>query len=314
MLSFLFSPVKLLSPGFCYTLVMPWQIAITISILAITATSLIRRHHSQRSHAPPSFPPAISFVFGIAPLGIIAGLLLPHQVEWTGRLILLLIIISSATAVGNWLGFIANKRLSATRFMLVTRAQSIMIILMGWLILNERLSPKELVGAAFLITASALAIAAPVEKFEKSKQIIHSQAIVLALVACFMGAIGLVTEKAALGHMDIGAYLIFGYSAQALGIALLALKDVNRASLSRLTKKELKWSTAMGLANGFGGVFYVTALVNSDNISLVTAVGAIGLPLLALGAYVILKEKENQKLLWISLVLGFTGLLISALP
>ncbi|HSX45015.1 MAG TPA: EamA family transporter [Candidatus Saccharimonadales bacterium] len=291
---------------------MPWQLAITISTLAITATSLIKRHHSQKSLAPASFPPAISFVLGVAPLGIIAGLFLPHHVHWTGWLVLLLIIIASATAIGNWLAFLAVKQLSATRFTLIARAQSIMIIAMGWLILDERLNIHELIGAIFLITAAVLAIAAP-EKLHKSKQILHSRAIILALVACFFGAVGLVTEKAALGHLEIGAYLMFGYPIQSAGIALLALKDVNKSSLRNLTKTEIKWSSLMGLANGFGGVFYVAALVGSNNISLITAIGAIGLPLLALGARIILKEKENQKLLWASLTLGFIGLLIGAM-
>lgn len=69
----------------------------------------------------------------------------------------------------------------------------------------------------------------------------------------------------------------------------------------------------MGLANATVGILYVIAIVNSNNISLVTAVTAIALPLTALAAYAILKERESQRLLWIGLTIGFLGLLVSAL-
>lgn len=161
---------------------------------------------------------------------------------------------------------------------------------------------------------AVLAASAPIVAQKKVDGSFYSTAIALALVGSLFGAISLVAEKAALGHMDIGAYLVFGYSAQALGMVVLAAKDCNKTTLKKLTKSETRWAAGMGLANGFSGVFYVTALVNSDNISLITAITAISLPLLALGALVFLKEKENHKLLWASLVIGFIGLLVGSLP
>jgi hypothetical protein len=54
------------------------------------------------------------------------------------------------------------------------------------------------------------------------------------------------------------------------------------------------------------------AVAVSANIDNVIA-NCHGLALLALGSFTILKERENQALLWLSLTLGFGGLLISAL-
>lgn len=292
---------------------MSWQLAFTISTIALIITALVKRSHSQKSLAPPSFPPALSYLLGIAPLGIIAGLILPHKVVWSSWLIFLLIIISFFMAISNWLIFRAIKQLPVMQYQLIARSQIVMIIAFGWILLGETLSHYQIIGAILLLIAALLAIKAPVKNLDSQHRKVHLKAVILTLVGCLAGTIGLISEKAALGHMDIGAYLIFGYSAQTIGLLILASKDVIKESLRQLTKHEIKWSAFMGIANGIGGVFYVFAIVKADNISLIAALSSITLPLIAFGAYIILKEKEQQKLLWTGLAIGFVGLLVMSL-
>ena len=113
--------------------------------------------------------------------------------------------------------------------------------------------------------------------------------------------------------MQIGGGFLVGWTAQTLAMVLLATKDVSKANLRKFWGYESKWSTLMGLANGFTGVFYVYAIVHSDNISLITAVTAITLPLTILGAYVVLHEREHTNIMWLSLAISFIGLLILAI-
>lgn len=291
---------------------MSWQLAISFSILASITTSLIQRRYSQRSLAPASIPPAVSYLLGVCPLGIILGLILPHHVIWSWWVVVLITLNGIIMALANWIGFVAVKRLPVARFQTINQFYVIVVIILGWTILHEGLGRYQLAGAGLLFLAALLAIRAP-QHISHEHRRTHIRSVVLALSAATTLGTALVIEKATLGHMDVGAYLIFGYSAQTLAMLLLAAKDVNRESLRNFSRSEIKWSAGMGVANGITGLFYVLAIVGADNISQVTAVASITLPLLALAAYVILKEREQQRLLWAGLVLGFLGLLVSGL-
>ena len=216
-------------------------------------------------------------------------------------------------ALSNWLNFKAVKRLPVAQYQTINQFYVIVVVVLGWTVLGEGLSKFQLIGALLLLVAALLAIRAPMINIEKQHRKIHIQSVALTLAAAAILGIALVIEKAALGYMDIGAYLIFGYSAQTLAMLVLATKDVRRGTLRTFGRSELKWSAGMGWANAITGVFYVTAIVRSDNISLVTAIASITLPLLAFAAYVVLKERENQKLLWLGLMIGFLGLLVSSM-
>lgn len=291
---------------------MAWQLAILISIVAGVATALIRRHYAQKSLLPSTFPPAISFVFGIAPLGIIAGLILPHHVIWTGVIYLLFAILASSIALCNWLNFKSIKYLPVTQYQIISQTQVVMIIVLGWVLLNERLNLHQSLGALLLLAAAGLAILAPVKAVLSIHKGLHKSAVIFDLLGSFFGAIALVTEKVILGHMDIGAYLIFGYSVQALGILVWATKDINNSTVKLITRREIQWFATLGMANGVTGVFYVIAVVRSNNVSLIASISPVTLPLIAFGAYLFLKEKENLRLLWAALGLGIIGLLLSA--
>jgi drug/metabolite transporter (DMT)-like permease len=291
---------------------MPWQLAIGLSITANIITSLIQRRYSLKSTAPASFPPAVSYLLGVAPLGIIVGLLLPHHVHWTWWIVCLLVLNSSVMAFSNWISFAAVKRLPVVQFQTINQFYGVVVIVLGWVFLKEGLNTFQILGAALLFAAALLAIRAP-SASARARRVVHVESVLLTVAGAATLGTALVIEKAALAHMDIGAYLIFGYLAQTLAMTLLAFKDLSKETLHNFGKNEIKWSAGMGWANAVTGVFYVIAIVNSNNISLVTAIAAITLPLLAFAAYMVLKERENQKLLWIGLGIGFVGLLASAL-
>jgi len=164
-----------------------------------------------------------------------------------------------------------------------------------------------------LLVAALLAIWAPARSSEVSFRKVHFTSVMLTLLSATALGIGLVTEKALLGHMDIGAVYLIGWSTQTLALVLLAAKDMSRKTLRQFKLRDLVSSMIMGVTGGLTGIFYVYAIFHSDNISLVTALTAVALPLTALGAYLILHEKERQKLIWASLAVSFLGLLVTAL-
>lgn len=292
---------------------MSWQIAIGLSILASIFTILVQRRYSLRSNVPETFATATSYLLGVMPVGIIVGLGIPHAVSWGWWLGLLLIICASSMAVGTWIGFKVVKLIPVAPFQTLSRFTSIVTIALGWLVLGEKLNTYQLVGAVLLLLAAALAAWAPVKNIQAPEKRVHFQAVILTLVAAALLGISLVTEKAILSYAQVGGVLIFGWGSQTVAMLLLALKDSSRANLRKYGLYEMRWSWLMGLTNGIAGAFYVYSLNKSNNISIITALTAVTLPLAVFGAHIILKERENSKLMLFSLALCFIGLLIFAI-
>jgi drug/metabolite transporter (DMT)-like permease len=214
-------------------------------------------------------------------------------------------------AVSMWAGFRATRHLTVIANMTIGKVTGITTILLGWTILGERLTTWQLIGGGILLVAAIMAIWAPAKNTAPTSKRLHASSIALALVACVALAVGLVTEKAILGHMQVGGVFLVGWTTQALAMVLLAAKDARPKALREFWGYELRWSALLGMVNGLTGVFYVYAIFHSDNISLITTLLAITSPLTVFGAYVLLHEREHHKVMWASLVVGFVGLLVS---
>lgn len=292
---------------------MSWQIAISFSILANVATTLIQRSYSLKSKAPPTFASAASYLLGVMPVGLLVGFSLPHKINWSQRLITLLIICGTSMAISGWIGFRAAKLMPIAPYQTIGKFTSVVVIALGWVVLGEELNFYQSIGASMLLGAAVLAIYAPVGRNKNMGKRLHPMSILLALTASTFLAFGLVSEKAILGHVEVGAVLIIGWGAQTAAMVLLALKDVSRDAIKTFGSSEIKWSACMGLANGITGAFYVYSLNKSDNISLITALLAVVLPLSVFGAHILLKERENSKLMLLSVGISFLGLLVMSL-
>lgn len=293
---------------------MTWQLALAVMVVANVTTTLVQRHYAQKSSAPPTFVAAASYVFGVLPVGLTAGFFIfPHAIRWSWWLGMLLVLEGASMAVSVSSSFWVARHLNIAANMTIGRVTSIVTVLLGWGILGEGLTTPQLIGGIILLLAALLAIWAPAKTAAGAFEHLRPSVVLLALLACTTLAIGLVTEKAILGHMQIGGGFLVGWTAQALAMLLLAAKDVGPQSLRAFRIYEFKWSALMGAVNGLTGVFYVYAIVHSNNISLVTALISIGLPLTVLGAFLFLHEREHHRLMWISLGISCIGLLVTSL-
>jgi drug/metabolite transporter (DMT)-like permease len=291
---------------------MSWQVALVLFYITGVGQALFQRSYSQQSKLPLSLPPALSYLVGVTPLGIIVGLLAAHHIHWSLWLGCLLIIEGVFIGLYNWLSFKAIKQLPVTRFETIYQSYEIITIVLGWILLGERLTTFEIYGAVLLIAAALLAVQAPKSHSVQSLSR-HKRAVILALLSAVAMGIGLIAEKAALGHMDRGAYFIFGYGTQTIALVILASRDIRRRSLRHIGAYEWKRSAIMGSLSAVVGFFYIIGITKSNNISLITSLTAFILPLIAIASYLFLHEKEDLKLLWSGTALGCLGLIITAL-
>lgn len=291
---------------------MPWQLVFVSFYIFRTSAYLLQRIYARDTALPPSVPPALAKLLAVTPLGMIVGLYVPHHIHWSWWLMVLLLIESVGIGIYSKLGFIASHGLSVGEFQIVNQLFILVVIALGWLLLGEKLTVTQLVAAALLLSSAILAARAPKDADTGKRSRHHLRLLLLAVVGTAAFGVGLIGERAALHHMDLGAYFIFGFSAQTLSSLLIALPDM-KAARRMLTKHDIILAFWWGSVVTLGGFVYLYAVVRSKNISLIVALTAFVLPLTVVAAYIWLKERENIKTLAIAVTLGCLGLVISAL-
>jgi uncharacterized membrane protein len=236
--------------------------------------------------------------------------MLPHHIDWSWWLVFLLVLEGAAIGLYNKLSFRAIKRLPISHFQTLNQSFNIFVIFGGWILLSEKLSATQLIGVGFILGAAVLSAYAARSK--TAARTIQPGTTRLVIIAAAILSIGLIAEKATIGHMDIGAYFIFGFGSQALFTTLIALKDTDKKLLATLSRSDLRNNIIVGMLSAVAGFLYLYTLNAANNISLIISLTSFVLPLTALASYWVLHEREDQKRLWGSIFLGMVGLCITA--
>lgn len=290
---------------------MNWHVSLLFFYVFSVAKSLGQRRYLRKTGLPSSVVASMNYVLGLWPLGVVVGLMLPHHVQWSWWLVFLLVVEGLAIGFYNKLSFRAIKRLPIAHFQTLNQSFNIFVILGGWLLLGEVLNTTQLIGVAFIIAAAVLSAFAARKK--TAKHAVHPGTTRLVIISAVILSVGLIAEKAALGHMDIGAYYILGIGSQALFVTLIALKDMNRKLWAAVTHSDIRNNVVVGALSGLAGFCYLYTVNAANNISLIVSLNSFVLPLTALASYWLLHEREDQKRLWGSIVLGVIGICIAAL-
>ncbi len=292
-----------------------WQLALAINLVLFVTSSLLRRRYAQSHTVPGSVTLAISYILGVMPISIVAGLIFPHNIEWSGWTLWLLLAASFLVAVFILLSFLAVRYIPAALNQTIFQVRILITITLGWMFLGEKLAPLQIFGGLFVLASGILAVWAPARAHRKGNNT-HPhlvRGIILTLVSAAFLGVGVVIEKAALQYMDIGAFFIYGFGLQTLWLTLFAARDAYLHRPVHVTRTILRESVMLGVVVAGIGISYFVALSKANNISLIAALSAFVLPLTAIAAHYILKERDDSKLLWAAITLGVTGVLITVL-
>lgn len=290
---------------------MSWHFSLILFYIFSVSKALSQRRYLRNSELPSSVTAAMNFVLGILPLAVILGLVLPHHVEWSIWVATLLLIDGLAIGFYNKFSFRAIKRLPITHYQTLEQSFNVFVIFGGWVLLGEVLTLTQFIGASFIIGAAVLSAFAA--KSKHRTQLIQPGTVKLVIVAAIILSIGLLAEKAALGHMDIGAYFIFGIFSQTLFVIIIGSRDFNKKVRAKISHVDIRSIAIVSVLSAFSGFLYLYTLNTANNISLIISLSSFVLPLTALASYWLLHERGNQKLLWTSIALGVVGICITAL-
>ena len=290
---------------------MSWQVSILLFFIFGVLQSLQRRKYSQISKLPSKVVPALSYLTGVLPLGIIVGLSSRNlHINWTGNTIPALATMALFIGIFNWLAFVASKKLTVATFQTIFQIYAVTAVIGGWLLLGETLNSKQVFGSFLLIFGAVLAAQAYKAKV-KSKFI--GSAAFIGIIASVSLGLGIIAEKASLGKMTLGAYFIFGYLLQTLSLCVIGIVQFKKLEWKSVKKYDWINIIYLGFLDALVGFFYIYAINTSDNVGLVSVTTTFQMPLTAVAGYFILKEKEVGWKLAIGVLIAFAGLIFTAL-
>ena len=290
---------------------MSWQFSILLFFVFSVMQSLQRHKYSQISKLPSKVVPALAYLTGVLPLGIIVGLGTRNvQVNWSGTTVPVLLIMGLFIGVFNWLAFVASKKLTVATFQTIFQIYAVTAVIGGWLLLDETLDSQQVFGSVLLIIGAVLA--AQAYKAKVKSKFIGSAAFIGVIASVSLG-LGIIAEKASLGKMTLGAYFIFGYFIQTLSICIIGMVQLKKLDWSSVKKYDWKNIVYLGILDSLVGFFYIYAINTSDNVGLVSVTTTFQMPLTAVAGYFILKEKEVGWKLALGVVIAFIGLVVTAI-
>ncbi len=119
------------------------------------------------NHLPPTVLTAGQMLCGMVPL-MTVGLLWegnPLAFRWTPAAIGSLLYLALAGSVAAfWLNYWLLKRMEATKVMAMSLVEPLLAVLLGAVVLSERLSVQALLGGAFIVTSIGLILSRGVDR------------------------------------------------------------------------------------------------------------------------------------------------------
>jgi len=264
-----------------------WQLLLACYVLLNTATYLLQRKLGQKLAKRRRLVSGF-FMLGIHyPIGLlVAAYSSPHlAIGWLN--IALLVVGSWVFPLINILTIQASKTVDADHFTILSNLTPIITIVAATLLLHESLHGHQIV-AAVLILASAFLITLPrLRQSGRSK----TTGISLALLVFLLAGVATVYERWMLTRVDIGAYLVFGWGAQSLWMALVAWPE--RKHLKTLkNRKSFVTILSFSLVSSLKGVCFIAALRLSGNASVFSAFTGFTAVLVVPAAYIFLHERR----------------------
>lgn len=286
-------------------MLMTWQLLLSIYLVLNTASYLLQRKLGQTLAEHKRLVSGFFFLVIHYPMGLLVAVYSSPDLSigWLNVLLLL---------VGSWvfpliiiLSLKASKDVDAGYFTILSNLTPIVTIVAATLLLNERLNNHQLLGAAIII-ASAFLITLPKLRHHMKTR---TSGLVVALACFLLAGLAIVYERWMLVRIGFGAYLIFGWGAQTLYMAIIAWPE--RKHLTILNdRKHFLPIFSFAFSGSVKGILSVAALKLSGNASLFGAFVSFSTILVVPAAYFVLKEKDW---LWLKVgaaAMGTIGLVI----
>lgn len=285
---------------------MSWQLAAIIQLLSSATFSLVYRRFAEKYHAHAEASTALMYLLVISPIAIITALVVGGVSLSFPALTWFFILLGGILfATANITAFKASSKIDAAQFALLGNFRTLGVIGLTYLILNEYLDAKQVIGTILLFSATIMIANI---HFNKKTYKFTSYSL-LAFMSSMLFAAGIVNEKYLLNTMSITSYLIVGWGFQSITMGIIAAKD-HKSVMQIIRSKALGGVLTLGLLRTLSGLAFVYALNETTNTSQFASILSYKSALVVIGSYFILREKSHPKLKLASTVIATVGFLL----
>lgn len=286
---------------------MTWQLAILTHQLLETVFALIYRNYAKEHEGDHYVTNAVMYLATVVPFGIVWSITQGGPaLNFSANIWCFFVIAGLLFALGNITAFKANTRVEASQFAIITSFRTVVVVVASWLLLSEKLTPVQIVGALIVFSASLFVIWLGRHKDAKGK--IGMYSIIAAVSAVLMG-LAVTNEKYILNTATLATYVVIGWSLQAFFMALLANRQL--AKIPKLIQDgSIKIIMLLGALRTVAGFCFINALQLSNNASLIASIAALHIILVTIGGYIFLNERNYGVQKFIAACAAFAGVVL----
>ncbi len=278
-----------------------WLILSLASVVIFTAVDLLMRVLAVKSEQPRTF----SFIFNswgalfaiLLFIGELPSLSLPTSLPTSHLLLILIAIISYGLYERTH--FSARKHIDASTITILFRLAPVVAFTGSLVFFGEHISGQQLLGAALLLSSTALVI-------HKNPHLRLHRPLLIALFSAFALGIGWMLDKP--GSQGIPASL-YSFIMWVGPLAMIALPSLSLTQLRREARIG-GWKVALlAFLNVFGYFIYLKALT-LESATKIIPITSSSSTLTVVAGIIILKENTNVTRKIIAGVLMFIGILL----
>lgn len=282
---------------------MTWQTLILISVLLSSVATILQRIILAKDSSNPK---AYSIIFQLI-TGVMIGSFgyLTTDMSYSGikNLWPNLAIMTVLYGYGNLFIFKALKALPASEFSILFASRVLFTILASSLLLAERLSPQQFLGAILIFLGVILVNIKKQSQFKWNL----NQTLGLLAAACF--GLANTNDRFILTTVDLYPFLLIAFILPALMITALDLKIIKTFSMF-FQPKIFSKIAIMSIIYGLGAITFFTSLKIAPTSSQVVSINLTSIIVTVLLAIILLKETDNLPVKLLATALSFAGLIM----
>lgn len=285
---------------------MTWQYFIVGYFVFGASSYLCRRVLAQKLHDKNRLINASFFVLFLLPAAVVLGLIFPHSFSIGWDNFAYLALGSLIWPVFNIAAFKANKDIDVGVYSAINNLSPLFTLLVGLALLNEHLTTVQLFGIFLLVIAGFIATFPSLTKGSK----LSKEGVLFCLLSTAMLGIAVAYEKFMLTRIDLGTYLMLGWSAQVAWMALLARKELRGLPELVKNKDTGRLTLLFGLTNVLKSACFILALQLSSSAAVVGASTNFMSIVVLIAAYFILRERQYMPYKVAATIVGVVGLVL----
>jgi drug/metabolite transporter (DMT)-like permease len=275
-----------------------WYLIINICVFSLATVY-------QRSILKHSKDPALFYVVN----GLVAGSILLAHGLWVGFKIpniqdisLNLIAMTVLLGFGNLLNFNALKKVDASEFTVLFSTRAIWSVLAAVLVLGESFGPKQIIGAALIISSVFL-----VSWKKKSFRLNEGEMLTLAAAAFF--GLEFINDTYLLNRVDLLFYIPLIFLFPALAVAAVNFKKLPTITRVVSFKDFLKLSF-LGLLFAVSATATLTAYQVGHNAAQIAILNQTSTIVIVFLGIIFLNERSHMKLKILGAVISLIGVFL----